>query len=273
MASPRAARTWRRTAWLVAAVVLSGCATSSDVRVLERELRSLAARQDSAFQALSRTLDRTTDEALDSVSELAVLLLDLRGEVANRLTAIQDQQLIMGELVGQSQHSLALMTEELNAQRLRMESVTRRQPGDTTAAVPEQGGESSEASLMPDPDEEAYETVRELVDRGSYSLARSGFEQFLQEYPNSVYAPGAYIHLAELKAQDDEVEDAIETYLIIPDLFPDSDEVPRALLQAGLLCIDVEDFARAREYLESLVESYPDHRLADPARERLDEIP
>ncbi len=262
-----------RAAFLAVLVFLGGCATRGDLRELRYEVRSLGARQDSAFQALLRTVEGANGEALDSVAELAALLFELRGEVNNRLLAIQDQQLIMGELVGQSQHSLALMTEELNRQRQQIERVYWQQSADTSGAVAEGGGEPSETTLPPDPDEEAYESVRALIDRGSYSLARSGFEQFLEEYPNSPFAAGAYLHLAELKAQDDEVEDAIGTYLAIPALFPEAEEVPRALYQAGLLCISIDDFSRAREYLEWLLESYPDSRLAPQARERLEKIP
>ena len=263
-----------RAALLAAVVAPGGCATSGDLRELQYDIRLLAVRQDSAFQALRRMVERSNDEALDSVAEVTALLFELRGEVNNRLLAIQDQQLIMGELVGQSQHSLALMTEQLNAQRVELERVSRRQPADTTGAVADEGDEPAEGAQPSDPDEDAYNAVLELVDRGNMGLARSGFEQFLELYPNSRLAAGAYLHLAELKSlQAEEIEDAITTYRMIPDLFPDAPQVPQALFQAGLLCASIEDFERARGYLEWLVESYPDHRLVPQARERLEEIP
>ena len=49
--------------------------------------------------------------------------------------------------------------------------------------------------------------------------------------------------------------------------------MPRALFQAGLLCLSIEDAARAREYLQWLVNDYPDHRLAPQARDQLEQIP
>lgn len=263
-----------RAVLLAAVVVLGGCATRGDLRELQYEVRSLAVRQDSAFQALRRIVERSGDEALDSVAEVAALLFDLRGEVNNRLLAIQDQQLIMGELVGQSQHSIALMTEQLNAQRREIALVSRQQPADTAAAAAEEEDREPSEAQPPDPAEDAYNMVVALLERGSVTVARSGFEQFLEEYPNSDFAAGAYLHLAEIMAlQDDEVEDAITTYRMIPDLFPDAPEVPQALFQAGLLCSSIEDYERARGYLEWLLESYPDHRLVPQARERLEEIP
>ena len=256
---------------LVLAALSSGCATRGDLREIQYEMRRLAVRQDSAFQALMRMMERENAQALDSVAELASLMFEFRGEVNNRLLAIQNQQLVMGELVGQSQHSLALMTEELNRQRQQIELVSRQEPADTLAGGDEEGEEPSGAQFV-DADEEAYQSLMQLVDRGLTGSARRGLELFLEEYPNSGYAPAAYLHLAEMRVLDDDLEHAIETYLMVPDLFPEADEVPRALYQAGLLCIAIDDSARAREYLQWLVDSYPDHVLAARARDELDKI-
>lgn len=262
-----------RVAAIALAGVLAGCATSGDVQNLQYELRLLAARQDSALAALMRSVDRANGEALDSVAELARMLFDMRGEVNNRLLAIQNQQLVMGELVGQSQYSLAQMTEELNAQRRQIALVSRPAPADTLEVEEQDAADEPPETQFADPDGDAYQSLVEMLERGLSGTARRGFETFLEEYPNSDLAPGAYLHLAELRALEDELDEAIDTYLLIPDLFPEAEEVPRALFQAGLLCIAIDDDARAREYLQRLVDSYPDHTLTPRARERLEEIP
>jgi len=262
-----------RIAGLVLFSVLAGCATSGDLRELQYEVRLLAARQDSAFEALRRSVDGANGEALDSVAELARMLFELRGEVNNRLLAIQNQQLVMGELVGQSQYSLAQMTEELNAQRRQIERVSRPLPADTVEEGREEESEEPSESQFSDADGEAFAAIVEVLDMGLTGSARRALETFLEEYPNSDYAPAAYLHLAELRALDDELDEAIDAYLTIPDLFPEAEEVPRALFQAGLLCIAIDDNARAREYLQRLIDSYPDHTLTPRAQERLEAIP
>lgn len=262
-----------RAAVLALSGVLAGCATSGDLQDLQYEVRLLAARQDSAMAALMRSVNRANGEALDSVAELAQMLFDMRGEVNNRLLAIQDQQLLMGELVGQSQYSLAQMTEELNAQRRQIALVSRPAPADTLEGEEPDAPDDPPETQFADPAEDAYQALVEMLERGLSGTAHRGFETFLEEYPNSDYAPGAYLHLAELRALEDELDEAIDTYLLIPDLFPEAEEVPRALFQAGLLCIAVDDNARAREYLQRLVDSYPDHTLTPRAQERLEEIP
>lgn len=261
-----------RVAGLVLSVVLAGCATSGDVQDLQYEVRLLAARQDSAIAALMRSVDRANGEALDSVARVAEMLFQLRGDVNNRLIAIQNQQLVMGELVGQSQYSLAQMTEELNAQRRQIELVSRPAPADTVEGGEDAEEEPSDAQYS-DPDEEAFAAIVQALDMGLTGSARRALETFLEEYPNSDYAPAAYLHLAEMLALDDELDEAIDAYLTIPDLFPEAGEVPRALFQAGLLCIAVDDHARAREYLQRLIDSYPDHPLTPRAQERLEAIP
>ena len=260
---------------LLAPALLGGCATRGDLQELHYELRELAVRQDSAFAAIERALQRGNEAALDSVAAIASQLFDLRGDLSNRLQGIQQQQLIMGELVGQSQHSLALLGEEINRQGRQIEQVSRRRPADTTAVDQEEDAEPADEAgdVMPDPAEEAFNSLIDLLDRGLTSSARRGLEMFLEEYPASEFAPAAYLNLAEMRALEDEVEGAIEAYAAIPDLFPDADEVPRALFQAGLLCLSIEDAARAREYLQWLVDDYPDHRLAPQARDQLEQIP
>ena len=83
----------------------------------------------------------------------------------------------------------------------------------------------------------------------------------------------AYLHLGELRSQDDELEVAVDLYLKIPELFPTAEEVQDALYRAGLLCIELEDYARARQFLERVVNTYPEHRNAELARSRLEDIP
>ena len=56
-------------------------------------------------------------------------------------------------------------------------------------------------------------------------------------------------------------------------MFPTSDRIPAALYRAGVLCIELEDYDRAREYLERVINTYPDDRFAEQALEKLDEIP
>lgn len=252
---------------------LAACATKSDFRNLESEVRTLAARQDTATLALRR-VERVNRAVLDSVGALSQSVFEFRGDVSNRLLAIQDQLLLLGELVGQSQRSLANMREELIAQREQLEERLRARgaPGDTLEVV---GGEVGDQDVVGggDADDEAFASVLQALDRGNLTTARRRFEQFISMYPNSELAASAHLHLGELLSGEERLEEAVATYLEVPRLFPTAEEVPDALYRAGVLSIELNDFEQARELLERLVNTYPGHRFVEQARERLQGIP
>ncbi len=253
----------------------SACATRGDLRELHQEMRYLSARQDSAFRAMLRVVERVNGQAMDSVSALAETLFELRGDVTNRLHDIQKQQLVIGELVGQSQRSLALMSEELEQQSRQIERASLGMAAaDTLDPASADDSANDDPAVGRDTAGDLYEQAREMfLERGSPTGARRALQRLLSEFPDSEVAPAAYLLLAEVLSVDDQAEEAIETYLMIPDLFPDADEVPRALFGAGLLCVSLDRNDEAREYLRWMLDSYPDHPLAPQAQERLAQIP
>ncbi len=264
-----------RIGWIAFLLATGGCATNQDLRDLQNEVRALAVRQDSSFHALVQSLQRLNQEGLDSAQVLSESFFQFRGEVNNRLLAIQDQQLRLSELAGQSQRNLARLRDELNAQP-RWRPPQTENPGDpdsqeTGEVVPQrQGTPDSGTSSPPEAD---YNASVQNLNRGNFTVARMGFNRFIEEYPNHELTPSAYLHLGELSSQENRLEEAVAIFLRVPELFPASEEVASALFRAGLLYLEMEDFGQARRYLERLVGSYGDHRFAALARQRLQEIP
>jgi tol-pal system protein YbgF len=108
--------------------------------------------------------------------------------------------------------------------------------------------------------------------RGSITTARRAFQQFIQDYPTDPLAPEAYFYLADLLYQENRLEEAIQAFLRVRELFPASRRVPDALYRVGVIYIDLEQLDNAREYLRTVITSYPDSDAAVLAQERLDEI-
>ena len=110
-------------------------------------------------------------------------------------------------------------------------------------------------------------------ERDLRTSARLGFTQLIETYPRSQLAPAAYLQLGELLTLDGELSAAVENYLEIPKLYPTAGEVAAALYRAGELCVRLEEYERAREYLERVINTYPDDWFAGQARNKLEEIP
>lgn len=253
---------------LVAGVlVASGCATKGDLRDLRSEVRRLSERQDS----LQRTMIELQRAALDSLGAQSDVLFNIRGELGRQLLDVQEQLVAVQELTGQSQRSLAGLRDQIEARRTAI--VRGEAQGDAaaegadTAAAPPSGVEAGGGP------QELFNVAVRQFNRGSVTTAGRAFERFLQQYPNHRLAPDAHFYLADVLVQENRLEEAVDAFLEIPELFPTAERVPQALYRAGLLRAELGDTEEARELLERVVDSYPDSGAAILAEERLNELP
>ena len=265
-----------RRAVLVLLVPLGACATKRDLLDLQSEMRVLSARQDSAFAALQRSVDEGNRAAMDSVHLLSEVMFNFRGDVNGSLREIRRQQDSLRELLGQNQHMLDQLGDEMDVQWQQLEQRIAMRVAEEGDSL--EGGEVEVADPAEPPgtaaDEQAlYDQAVTNLDRGLNTSALRGFTQFLDLYPRSSLAPAAYLHRGELLTVEGRRDEAIANYLEVPRMFPTSDRIPEALYRAGVLCIELEDYDRAREYLERVINTYPDDGIVEQAREKLDEIP
>ncbi len=265
-----------RRAALILMVPLGACATRGDLEELQGELRVLSARQDSATAAVHRAITEAERAMMDTVLALSNQVFDFRGNASGRALEIEKELESLQELVGQFQRSVDQLRDDMDVQQRELEQRIARlaELGDSTV----EGGDVEAADPVDTPDTSAeeqalFDVAVSNAERGLTTSALRGFATLLEEYPRSALAPAAYLHRAELLTLEDRLEDAIADYLAVPRLFPTSDRIPAALYLAGLRCIELEDYDRAREYLERVINTYPDDPYAEQARGKLAEIP
>lgn len=234
------------------APLATGCATKSDMEHIQVQIRDLRVRQDSMYQRLARL----SLAVRDSVALQSEAFFQLRGDITSTMVEIQDQLITLQELTGQSQRNLASLRDQLEDQRR-----TLTEPGEGSGMQPG-GGEATEL----------YNAAVTQFNRGSFQTARQGFQRFLEAYPNHRLAPDAQFYLADVLVQEDRIDEAMEAFLRIGELWPTSSKVPDALYRLGLLELELGNESRARTYLERVVNSYPDAPVSMLARERLEEI-
>ena len=267
---------YRRIGALVLAVVLGACATKRDLLDLQAEIRESDARQQARINALAGAIQQGNRQALDSVAAASELVFDFRGDLVNAIRDIERDLMLTREVVGANQSSLTQVLEGLSGLERAVRDLTRvvdRLQRDSVD-VGDEGVDPLRVAAMPaDPDEE-FAAIVQAFENGSFTVARMQFERFVTEYPDSELAPAAHLYLGELLAVEQRFQEAIDTYLQIPQLDPDADEAPQALYRSAVIYLDeLEDTDRARALLETVVESYPDHSVAELARARLAEIP
>lgn len=244
----------RAAAALVAAVALGACATKSDVRLLQDELRALAARQDSLITELRRET-RSTQDTLRTQSDQ---LFDFRGDIARQLQALAQGQLRLEALVGEVLASA------------RRGTVAGAPPAPVAAGGTGPGPET--VAGAGGGAEETYRVAREQHQRGSLGTAQRAYTQFLRDHPNHALAPDAQFFLADVLEQQDRREEALAAFLQVQALYPTAARVPDALYRAAVLQRELGRPQEARVTLERIINTYPDASIATMARDLLAEI-
>ncbi len=246
-------------------LILGACATKGDVRELREDMRALADRQ----ERLLNELERLHWVTQDSIRQQSRMLTGIRGEMNQRILDVQDQVIELQALTGQSQQVLAGLRDQLEDQRRQA-----AQPAPGTGGQPWWMWDAEDAD--PGDAEGARELFNAAVtqfNRGSLGTARRAFEDFRERFPDHQLTPDVRYFLAEIQAQEGDREEAIEGFLRIQELHPTAVRVPDALLRVGELYLEGEEYELAEEYLERVVNTYPDTDAADAAEERLRDLP
>ena len=267
---------YRRIGVLVLAVVLGACATKRDLLDLQTEIRETEVRQQARLEALTYAVQQGNRQALDSVAAASELVFDFRGDLVNAIRDIERDLMLTREVVGANQSSLAIVLERLEELGRDVQALTRSvdRLQQDSLDVGAEGAEPAPVVAAPGDPADDFAAIERAFESGSFTVARMQFERFVTEYPDSELAPAAHLYLGELFAVEQRFQEAIDTYLQIPQLDADADEAPQALYRAAVLYLDeLEDTDRARALLETVVESYPDHSVAELARAKLAEIP
>lgn len=244
---------------------LVACASKKDVDRIREDLASVRARQDSVASAVV-DLERSVSDALENQHSLVVTV---RGDLMHQLDDMERQLVEIQELLGQSQIVLSGLRE-------RME---QRQQDRQTAAeqfvAPDSAGDAAAGGLTPGAGGEPRSLYSAAIDqfrRGAYETARTGFQEFLVEYPADELAPDAQYYLAETYREEGDAGRAIREYNRVVELYPNSSAAPTALYKAGLLQVDQGNIDTACEYFQRVIAGYPrsdESRLARDQAERL----
>ncbi len=238
----------------------TACASKQDIRQLREVLVAGLQRQDAALADLAREL-----EALqDTVEIQSDMVVDTRGGLARELRQIQGQMSRLTELTGQIQRTLAALRDQMSDLERPAVGTLRPPARDSTlVGNPIAGGDDADL---------AWNTARSQFNRGQLGTAKFAFEHFVQIYPEHENAPLALYLLGDILEQEGRLEEAVQGFLRVGELFPTSDRVPQSLYRVGALYVLLGDPGQAEEYLRRVVATYPDTGAAALAQEKLREI-
>ncbi|HEY7997176.1 MAG TPA: tol-pal system protein YbgF, partial [Steroidobacteraceae bacterium] len=135
-------------------------------------------------------------------------------------------------------------------------------------------GATAPADNGPSSTEQAvYAQAFDALKAGSYSVAITGFKEFLTTYPNSALAENAQYWLGEAYYVNHDYEAAGGSFRTVLKKWPDSRKAPDALLKLGYAQYAQKQYPAAKATLTDVTKKYPGTESAKLAADRLKRIP
>jgi tol-pal system protein YbgF len=119
----------------------------------------------------------------------------------------------------------------------------------------------------------AYTQAFDALKTSNYPAAISGFQQFLNTYPDSTLGDNAQYWLGEAYYVTRDYGQAATAFRIVGQRWPDSRKSADALLKLGYSQFELKQYAEARATLNDVTRRFPDSDAARLAAERLRRIP
>ncbi|MBV8404351.1 MAG: tol-pal system protein YbgF [Gammaproteobacteria bacterium] len=136
------------------------------------------------------------------------------------------------------------------------------------------GADAAAGSNAPSPTEQAvYGQAFDALKAGSYSVAITGFKDFLHNYPGSSLADNAQYWLGESYYVSHDYDSAAGAFRTVLKKWPDSRKAPDAMLKLGYTQLEQKQYPAARATLDEVTKKYPGTDAARLAAERLRRIP
>lgn len=291
-----------RAAAFASLAAAGACATRSDVRILQNDLRVMrmeSVQADSARRAQLDAVIAALGRTQDSMRVMHAQVVKFQGDSRGEMYALGQQLIQIQELTGQSQRRLQELRGSLEQRAAEIQAPApvpatavpqstppQPTPAQTTPSVSTPGagapnaGASSAAAMPnapagaaaapagPGPNQ-LFQLALDQLRRGSAGAARSGFQDLLRQYPTSDVAPEAQFYIAQSFETEGSIAAADSAYALVVSRYPQSSRAPSALYKRALALQAQGKVQAARGALDQVIRQYPRSDEAVLARDRL----
>lgn len=239
---------------LVSPLLFGGCA---------KQLQRIELRTDEIASAQAR-LELQTREVQNVLSRLDARDQAREEETLQRRADLETQLLALDRAVRQMD-ARATEQEALLRRISAALDLLARQPGAgggaTTSGVDASTGNAAETTIPPELSSagtDVYNAAFADYTSGQYDMAREGFAEMLQRFPQSQLAPEAAYWWAETFYAQGQHEQAREGFERVVQRWPDHRIVPGALLKWAYSLLELGERAQAMELLDRIRTEHPD---------------
>jgi tol-pal system protein YbgF len=264
---------------------------AAELRMLQEQTQQLAltlAQLGEAIKAINARIDASSestrkgfadqDQRLKNMGEDLSVLREGSAGTSTRLGELKDEV----EAMRSSLTSLPALLAQYAAPPAAVDPADPNAAGDVSQGVPPAGGAASPASPFPPPapvqstlglsPTRMYQTAYADYQSGQYSVAISGFESFLRQFPQTELSDDAYVYMGESYFLERKFDQAIASYDQAIRNFPSADQIPLAYYKRGLAYSELGQVEQARASWEQLMKLYPNSTETILAKAGLDRV-
>ncbi|MCX6640769.1 MAG: tol-pal system protein YbgF [bacterium] len=242
----------------------SGCASRSEILSFKENSNYTRARLD--------TLNLNVENLRMTMETVQIRQDQLVEEMASD-SDLRQQKAYFGSRLDDIESQLQTLSAQLNDLSQRLTGVVQR------VDEMKYGSKSSAAADTTDTTRTATIELRELYDqayrdltKGNYDLAKSGFEEYLRQFPDTELADNALYWLGEAEYVQHNYPDALVKFQQVLTSYPQGNKVPSALFKIGLCQLALKQKKEAKAAFGELVDKYPSAPEASQAKARLKEL-
>lgn len=115
----------------------------------------------------------------------------------------------------------------------------------------------------------AFEVAYGLYKAEDYQRAAIAFRDFLRQFPQTVHEANVHYWTGNAHFLSGAFADAIESYQLLIEKFPDHPRVPEAMLNVAESQVQLKNKTAAKKTLKQLISQFPGSDAADKAKKRL----
>ncbi|SUZ53351.1 uncharacterized protein METZ01_LOCUS6205 [marine metagenome] len=241
----------------------------ADLRILQMQTQDLALMVAILTKALDDMSLSVTDQAAVNRQSFADsrLLVDT---VANSIRVLREK-------VDDTNVRISSFSQEIEALRV---SIPRFPVTIDGSEATESEGEqvsapSPEPPLPTNPGmspQRLYDNAWADYSTGQWSLAIAGFDTYIKTFPRSDLADDAQFYIGETHYNDGRFADAVLAYDEVIVNHSEGNSVPEAQYKKGLALDRLGDTDQARETFQTVLDSFPDSRMAALALQALNRL-
>ncbi len=295
---------------LAVGAFLWGCASSQDVRILDREVTQLQSQVNTLQKEIQREKEARGSNAAALKNDLSAEAKKLQTDLQLQLESLKSDVRILS--TGLDEYKDFAKRPSKDVERVREDVILRTRVLEERGKILEEKNRALEertrtmedrlkgmegkvdlvASKQAEADRmalaakeaapevkgpatamgELYRDAYESYQKGDNDGARRKFEAFLKQYPNTDLSDNAQFWIGETYYAKKDYEKAILEYEKVIAKYPEGDKVPAALLKQAFAFLELGDKTNGRNLLRRVIERYPQSEQAEVAKKRLETI-